>query len=53
LWDDILDRANDRHGWTAEQTEREFLKGSGGVPVSEAPLATLEAFHAHLTGGAS
>lgn len=53
LWDDILAAADDQHGWSAEQTEREFLKGSEGVPVSEAPIATLQAFHAHLTGGAS
>jgi hypothetical protein len=53
LWDTILDAADDKHGWTADQTEREFLKGSEGVPVSEAPLATLQAFHAHLTGGAA
>lgn len=52
LWDDILVRANDRHGWSADQTEREFLKGSEGVPVTEAPITMLQAFHAHLIGGA-
>ncbi|MEU8920031.1 hypothetical protein AB0D10_03710 [Kitasatospora sp. NPDC048545] len=53
LWDDILDAADDKHGWSPEQTEREFLNGSMGVPAALAPLETLRAFHAHLTGGAS
>lgn len=52
LWSDILDAADDKHGWTKEQTEREFLKGSEGVPVAMATVATLEAFLTHLTGGA-
>jgi hypothetical protein len=53
LWSDILDAADDKHGWSAEQTEAEFLKGSVGVPVDVAPIETLQAFHAHLTGGAA
>lgn len=52
LWDQILVVAAKR-GWTAEQTEREFEKGSVGVPAAMAPLETLQAFHAHLTGGAT
>jgi hypothetical protein len=50
LWDEIVARGAER-GWSAEQTEREFVKGSVGVPVAMAPLETLQAFHAHLTGG--
>ncbi|MGW2371771.1 hypothetical protein [Kitasatospora sp. NPDC001683] len=53
LWDDILDAADDKHGWSAEKTESEFLKGSVGVPAALAPLDTLRAFHAHLMGGAA
>lgn len=52
LWDQILVTAAER-GWSAEQTEREFEKGSMGVPVAMAPLETLQAFHTHLTGGAA
>jgi hypothetical protein len=52
LWDQILVTAAER-GWSAEQTEREFLKGSVGVPVALAPLDALQAFYAHLTGGAA
>lgn len=53
LWDDILDAADDKHGWSVEKTEAEFMKGSVGVPVAIAPLETLQAFHAHLIGGAA
>lgn len=53
LWDDILVAADAKHGWSAEKTEAEFMKGSVGVPVAIAPLDTLQAFHAHLTGGAA
>lgn len=53
VWSDILDAADDKHGWSAEQTEAEFLKGSVGVPVDMAPVETLQAFYEHLTGGAA
>lgn len=49
LWDQILAVAAER-GWTAKQTEREFEKGSVGVPAAMAPLETLQAFHAYLMG---
>jgi hypothetical protein len=52
LWDQIVAAAAE-HGWSAEQTEQEFVKGSVGVPVAMAPLETLRAFYAHLTGGAA
>lgn len=52
LWDDILEAAADKHGWSADETERAFLAGSDGVPVTEATIATLQGFLAHLTGGA-
>lgn len=52
LWDQIVEAAAGR-GWSAEQVEREFVKGSMGVPVAMAPLDTLQAFYAHLTGGAA
>ena len=52
LWDEIL-TVGEAKGWSADQTEREFLKGADGVPVTEAPLSVLQAFHAHLTGGAA
>jgi hypothetical protein len=51
LWSDILNAADDKHGWSAERTEREFEKGSVGVPAAMAPLDTLRAFYEHLTGG--
>jgi hypothetical protein len=52
LWDQIVAAGAER-GWSAEETEREFVKGSVGVPVAMAPVETLQAFHAHLTGGAA
>lgn len=52
LWDQIVEAAAGRD-WSAEQVEREFVKGSMGVPVAMAPLDTLQAFYAHLTGGAA
>jgi hypothetical protein len=52
LWGQILTVTEER-GWTAEQTKREFEKGSEGVPPEMAPIATLQGFLNHLTGGAA